>query len=67
VIVGHSPSDLAAGVQRPPEDMMFDAEELTDFFAPLSPSLTVEQWQRQQNGPGDQPVTVADVVAIVQF
>ena len=67
VIVGHSPSDVAAGVQRPPEDMMFDTQELTDFFAPLGDVLTAEEWNRQQTGPLDQPVTVADVVAIVQF
>ena len=67
VIVGHSPGDVTAGVQRPPEDMMFDTQELTNFFAPLGEVLTAEEWNRQQTGPLDQPVTVADVAAIVQF
>jgi hypothetical protein len=50
VIVGHSPGDVTAGVQRPPEDMMFDTQELTDFFAPLGEVLTAEEWNRQQTG-----------------
>ena len=67
VIVGHSASDVAAGVRRPPADMMFDASELTEFFATTADSITVESWEREQDGPDGQPVTVADVVAIIQF
>ncbi len=67
VIVGHSPRDVDAGVQRPPLEMMFDAAELREFFASRASSLRVESWQREQPGPEGEPVMVADVVAIIQF
>jgi len=63
LIVGHSLEDLEAGLRRPPADLMFDAEELTNAIPRSWSTTKVDLHNREQITPDGQTVVARDIVA----
>jgi SAM-dependent methyltransferase len=63
LIVGHSLEDLEAGLRRPPADLMFDAEELTNAIPRSWNTTKVGLRDREQITPDGQTVVARDIVA----
>ena len=64
LIVGHHVDDLAAGIRRPPEELMFDDDELSALVPKSWTKSSVWKEQRQQTLADARTVTVTDIVLV---
>lgn len=62
LIVGHSASDLKAGVRRPPEELMFDGSEIRSLIPSSWSKVSSRTVSRTVTGPDGTDITVSDVV-----
>ncbi len=67
MIVGHHPSDLDAGIDRPrwPE-LFFTADELTAALGGDWTVVAADARRRQVNGSDGAPVTICDAVLVAR-
>lgn len=61
IIVGHSPSDVSAGVRRPPAELMFDQKQLRALIPASWSRVSVTSRKRSQLGLDGTPIEVRDI------
>jgi SAM-dependent methyltransferase len=64
LIVGHHEDDLAAGIRRPPRELLFDERELASIVPSSWTQSSVQKEKREQKVAGSTTVTVADIVLV---
>jgi hypothetical protein len=64
LIVGHHEDDLAAGIRRPPRELLFDERELASIVPSSWTQSSVQKEKREQKVAESTTVTVADIVLV---